>query len=179
MKKLFLLLCLCLTVTACGHSFPKSDMSGYEGFEDPDHVFYDLSVRETYDLMQKGETFAVYFGFAQCPWCVAALPALNEEAKAAGLKIGYVDTRKDPAWQSNIDIDDYDLVVEMFGEYLEYDDNGIRHLYTPHVFFVKDGKTVYEHSGTVEGHVAYERAMSDEEVQLLHGSYRTGFDKMK
>lgn len=178
MKKLLLLLCLCLAC-ACGHSFPKSDMSGYEGFEDQDHVFYDLDVRDVYDLMNKGETFAVYFGFEQCPWCVAALPVLNEEAKAAGMKTGYVDTRKHPSWQSNIDIDDYDLFVEMFGEYLDYDDNGIKHLYTPHVFFVKDGKTVYEHNGTVEDHVAYERPMSAEELSLLHEYYRTGFEKMK
>jgi hypothetical protein len=31
----------------------------------------------------------------------------------------------------------------------------------------------------VEGHVAYERAMSEEEEALLHEFYRTGFEKMK
>lgn len=180
MKKLVVFLFCCgLLLSGCAGQYTKSDMSGYEGFDDKDHVFVDMSVRDVYEQMNQGKSFAVYFGFAKCPWCISALPVLNEEAKAAGVKVGYVDTRKDPSWQSNLDLTDYDLFLEMFGEYLDYDDNGILHLYTPHVFFVKDGKTVYEHSNTVEGHVAYERPLSAEEEQQLHEYYRTGFDLMK
>jgi len=180
MKKILsLLFCfLILSVNACA-SQNKSDMSGYEGFDDKDHVFYDMSVKDVSDAMERKETFAVYFGFSKCPWCIAALPYLNEEAKAAGVKVGYVDTRKDPSWSSNIDIDDYDLFVEKFSDYLEYDDNGIKHLYTPHVFFVKNGETVFEHNGTVEGHDATERSLSQEEVQQLKDIYREGFEAMK
>lgn len=180
MRKAFLLLaCLCLLAGACAAGPLRSDMSAYEGFSDEDHVFYDADVRQLYEKMKEGGSFAVYFGFAKCPWCVAALPILNEEAKAAEVRVAYVDTRKDPSWSSNIDMDDYDLFLQMFGEYLDYDDNGIKHLYTPHVFFVKDGQTVFEHANTVEGHTAYERAMNEEEEALLHTYYRTGFEKMK
>ncbi|MDO4415100.1 MAG: hypothetical protein Q4C20_08470 [Erysipelotrichaceae bacterium] len=180
MKRLLVFLMLmCMGLCACSESYDKSDMSGYEGFEDTDHVFVDLEVKDVYERMNRKETFAVYFGFAKCPWCIAALPVLNEEAKAAGVRVGYVDTRKDPSWESNLDLADYDLFLEMFGEYLDYDDDGIKHLYTPHVFFIKDGTVVYEHRDTVEGHVAYERAMSEEEEALLHEFYRTGFEKMK
>lgn len=180
MKKLvILLLGMGMILCGCAHAYPKSDMSGYEGFTDTDHVFVDMSVKDVKEQMDQGKSFAVYFGFAKCPWCIAALPILNEEAKAAGMKVGYVDTRKDPSWQSNLDIDDYDLFTEMFGEYLDYDDDGILHLYTPHVFFIKEGKVVYEHRNTVEGHVAYERQMSEEETSLLHEFYRKGFEMLK
>jgi hypothetical protein len=95
------------------------------------------------------------------------------------MKVGYVDTRRDPSWSSNIDIDDYDLFVEKFSDYLDYDDNGIKHLYTPHVFFIKNGETVFEHSGTVEGHAAHERSMEEAEIQQLKEIYRQGFEAMK
>ena len=45
---------------------------------------------------------------------------------------------------------DYDVVVNLFGQYLQYDDNGKKHLYTPHVFFIKDGDVVYEVEGVNE-----------------------------
>jgi hypothetical protein len=38
---------------------------------------------------------------------------------------------------------------------------------------------VYEHRNTVEGHVAYERQMSEEETSLLHEFYRKGFEMLK
>ena len=179
MRKLLTALAALCFLAGCGSSSVKSDMSGYEGFEDTEHVFYDMSVKDAAEAMDEGKTFAVYFGFAKCPWCIAVLPILNETAKEAGLTVGYVDTRKDPSWQSNIDIDDYDLFTERFGEYLDYDDNGILHLYTPHVFFIRDGKTVFEHSGSLEGHIAYEREMSQEEKEELREIYRQGFQAMK
>lgn len=177
MKKLLLiLLSVFLPLFSACATQAKSDMSGYEGFADENHVFYDMSVREAAEQMEKGKTFVIYFGFAKCPWCIDAVPVLNEEAKKAGMKVAYADTRRDPSWQSNLDLEDYDLLVEILGDYFEYDDNGIKHLYTPHVFFIKDGKVVSEHSGTVEGHVAYEREMTPQELEELREAYRKGFE---
>ena len=180
-KKLVLLVLCALFVVGCssGASTHKSDMSGYEGFDDENHVFVDATMKEINDMINKGETFTVYFGFKDCPWCIAALPYLNEIAKEYNQPIYYVDTRKDPSWESNIDIDDYDLFVEQFGEYVPYDDDGIKHLYTPHVFFVKKGKVVYDHDSTVEDHVAYEREMTAEEVETLKAYYKEGFESLK
>ena len=49
-----------------------------------------------------------------------------------------------------MDMKDYDVVVNLFGQYLQYDDDGKKHLYTPHVFFIKDGDVVYEVEGLNE-----------------------------
>ncbi len=177
MKKLFILL-LAFVLLACG-SNQLADMHEYEGFDDQNHVFIETSMKEVDQKIGKNETFAVYFGFAKCPWCIEAVPILNEVAKENDASVYYVNTRKDASWQSNIDIDDYDLFVKDFGEYVPYDENGIKHLYTPHVFFIKDGKVVYEHSYTVEDHDATQREMTEEEKAILKEYYTEGFQNLE
>ena len=146
------------------------------GMPEEDQVFDEMTVRDVADAIDRKETFAVYFGFEACPWCAEAEPVLKEEALKADMRVGYVDTRKDPSWKSNTDLADYDLVLRYFGEYLSYDNDGVKHLYTPHVFFVRDGKTVSEHEGTCENHNAAERKMNDSERSELAEVYRHGFE---
>ncbi len=176
MKKLLGIFLSCLLLTGCGGSEQvKSDMSHYEGFTDTNHVFYDMEVKDIKQAIDQKETVVVYFGFSSCPWCVEALPILNDVAKEYSQSIGYIDTRKDASWQSNLDITDYDVVVEYLGDYLEYDDNGIKHLYTPMLFFIKDGEVVASHQGTVEDHDAHERQMTEEEQEQLKETYQNAF----
>ena len=149
-------------------SGPKSDMARYSNFADQEeHIFYDLTVKEMAQAMDEKRTFAVYFGYDSCEWCLDAVPVINEAAKQSGQTVGYVDTRANPAWEKNTDIDDYDLLVEKVGEYLEFDDKGVRHLYVPTLFFIKEGKVVQFHEGTLEGHNARNRAMTPEEREEL------------
>ena len=184
MKKTVMCILAALTFAGCT-STPvkdepaKSDMSGYATLEDDNHVFYDLSVKQMAEKMDEKETFTVYFGFDHCAWCLEAVPFLNATAKNYDMQVGYINTRADEKWQSNLDIDDYDIVVEKLGEYLEYDNDGIRHLYTPHVFFIKDGKVVSDHSGSIEGHNAKEESLSEEEKKQLKEIYEEGFEALK
>lgn len=157
----------------------KSDFSGYETMKNVEHVFYDLTVQEMAQKMDEGDTFTVYFGFDRCAWCLEAVPILNACAIEMNQEVGYINTRLNPEWTSNLYIDDYDIVVEKLGECLEYDNDGIRHLYTPHVFFIKDGKVVYDHEGTVDGHNAKETELSEDEKQEVYDMYREGFEALK
>ncbi len=163
MIKKLILVCM-LLLCGCTSTTQKSDMSGYEGFDDANHVFYDLTVNEMISKMNASDTFIVYFGFSECPYCIQAMPILNTVAKECHQTVGYINTRKDSRWQSNTDIDDYDKVVDVFGEYLEYDDEGKKHLYTPHVFFIKEGNVVYQYEG-----------VSD----TLSDIYQEGFESVK
>lgn len=156
-----------------------SDMSGYATLTDTDHVFYDMSVKQMAQAMDDGETFVVYFGFETCSWCLEAVPLLNETAKQYDTQVGYINTRANEEWTSNLDIDDYDLVVEKLGDHLEYDNDGIKHLYTPHVFFIKEGKVVFDHEGTIEGHNAKEESLSEEEKDTVRDYYKEGFEALK
>ena len=154
---------------------PKSDMSAYEYLYDEDHVYYDLTVKEMVEAMEEGNTFVVLFGYAECEWCVEAVPVLNDIAKEFEFQVAYIDTRKDPSWKKNTDLLDYDLLVKTVGEYLEFDSDGIRHLYTPTLFVIKDGAVVATHEGTVEGHNARNRPMKEEEMEELRTIYRELF----
>ncbi len=147
MIKKIIVVCMVLLCGCTKTTTHKSDMSGYEGFTDENHVFYDMTVKDMISKMNQKDTFVVYFGFSECPYCIQAMPILNTVAKENNQTIGYINTRKDSSWESNTDIDDYDEVVDIFGEYLEYDDEGKKHLYTPHVFFIKEGNVVYQFEG--------------------------------
>lgn len=164
MIKKIIVVCMVLLCGCTSSSTHKSDMSGYEGFTDENHVFYDMTVKDMISKMNDQDTFIVYFGFSECPYCIQAMPILNTVSKENNQTVGYINTRKDSSWESNMDIDDYDEVVDVFGEYLEYDDEGKKHLYTPHVFFIKDGNVVYQYEG-----------VSD----TLSDIYQEGFDSLK
>ncbi|MBO5564247.1 MAG: hypothetical protein J5935_01385 [Lachnospiraceae bacterium] len=158
--------------------FPKADMSGYAGLADYDKetVFVDMTVKDVLELMDRGETFAVLTSFPDCPWCNATIRYVNDAALEAGVKVGSLNTRKDPSWQSNLDITDYDLFAEYFGECLEYDNNGIRHLYVPHIFYIKDGEIVYDHQGALpamgdDPHLP----LTEEQKEELREIFRAGF----
>lgn len=157
----------------------RADMSGYQYLEDPEPAFYEMTVTDIKEQMDQGESFAVYFGFAECPWCNEAVPVLNEAAKEAGMTVGYVDTRKDASWKSNTDIDGYDLFKEIAKDYLKEDENGEPHLYAPTVIFFKDGKIVKYHEALIEGYTPSEGRMSEEQQKELLEIYLDGFSLMK
>lgn len=155
------------------NGFPMSDMSGYPAFEgyEGEFAFYDLTVADIARLMEDGESFAFIAAFSSCPWCNLCIAQLNEAALAEGVQVGYLNTRLNPEWTSNLDIDDYDTFVELFGDYLREDDDGILHLYTPHVFVVVDGQVVAERSGSVEG-ADPSTGLTDEQAEQLVAEYR-------
>lgn len=179
MRKILIITLTVVIAFTIGCTNKTADMSDYEGFEDKNHVYQESEMLEVAEKIDKGETFVVYFGFSKCPWCIEVVPFLNEVAKENKASVLYVNTRKNSKWKSNIDIDNYELFVEKFGDYVPLDDDGIKHLYTPHVFFIKDGKVTYEHAYTVEGHDAHERKMTDEEVSEVKAYYQEGFKKIK
>ena len=157
---------------------PRSDMSGYEGITEDNNVFYDLTVREMADYMEQNRVFAVYLGFKDCSWCQEAVPLISRAASEAGMEVGYIDTRKDPSWNKNTDITDYDLLIEKLGEYIEFDTEGTRHLYTPDLYIIQNGKVVAHHEGTTPNHNADVRKMSQDESNVLLELYRTMFNDM-
>lgn len=142
-----------------------ADMSGYASYdENTEYNFVSSNVAEVLSKMNHGDTFTAYFGFSDCPWCVCEMPLLNEAAADNGQEVLYVDTRANPEWKSNSDIDGFqDLVNSSIGQLLEIDEDGSRRLYVPLVLFVKDGTITAYHQGTLEGHNAHENPVLTEE----------------
>ncbi len=193
MKKIFLslliitLLCSCTNkqdtgnVSGCDIAVScneEADMSSYEFYiEGEEYVFLKSNVKGMLKKMDDHETFVVYFGFARCPWCRDMMPILNDAAKEAGYPVSYIDTREKEEWKSNIDIDDYDLLAERLKEYLQEDENGIPHLYTPFLVFIKDGDVVKTVSAP--NYDAHEERIPDNEKEALYSELLSSFELLK
>ena len=155
-RAIALIAAIMILVAACGEAEKCSyddkkaaDLSGYKSIEDIRLV--DTTVKEIEKMMKDGETFAFIASFADCPFCNQLMPYFNEAAKRAGRRVGHLDTRKDPKWKNNMDIDDYDTFVKLFGKYLDKEEDGKEHLYTPMIFFIKNGEIVAYHKNVIEG----------------------------
>ena len=130
-----------------------ADLSGYKSMRDytGENMLVETTVAEAEENIKSGKSFVLFMSYADCPYCNRLIPYLNEAAVEQGVYIGYIDTRKDPSWQSNMDIDDYDVFVKRFDKYLEDDEDGKKHLYTPDTYFIKNGKVVARHDGVTPG----------------------------
>ncbi len=60
-----------------------------------DNPFIYKEPKDIVDSINNKETFLVYFGFADCPWCRSVVPTLIEIAKERNIKkIYYVDIKE-------------------------------------------------------------------------------------
>lgn len=105
------------------------------------------SVADVIAEAEEGDSFIALFAFAGCPYCNAAMPAIAEALEGPDADVVYVDTRSNPEWKSNLDIDGYDDLVDLVGDRLPLDDDGREHLYVPHLFFFKAGDLVADVPG--------------------------------
>ena len=168
-------------LSACGT--PKvgsiADMSGYEELDEKNtQVFIVSDVNDFLNRLDAGETFAAYFGFVDCPWCNDAISILNAEAESAGQKVYYINTRPNSKVSKNSEIPDYDLLVSRVGEHFGHNDEGESYLFVPFVFFVKEGKIVLTHQGTVSEYEPSIMEMTEKQVEEVRDIYRKGFEMM-
>lgn len=166
----------CSVLAPCGDE--KADMSVYENFMDSDHVFLETTFDEAVEAIENDQTFALYIGFSTCPWCLEAMPILNEVAKEFEASVSYINTRPDHTRESELRVlenEDYAAFREVVLEVLSENDEGEKHLYVPFVFFFKDGELIAYHEDTFPEHDAHERTMTEEEIERLTAIYRDGF----
>jgi hypothetical protein len=123
------------------------------------------SEKEILSLLENG-TGIIYFGFPKCPWCRNLVPVLTEAAENENLdKIYYLnnlDSRDIKKLDNGKIITEQegtknyfkivDKLKEHLGEYEGLEDDSIKRLYFPTVVFVKEGKIIYVHIGTLDNH---------------------------
>lgn len=152
----------------------SADMSGYKDFRETKNQFVDSDMQEALSVFQKKESAILYFGYPSCPWCVEALPVMNEVAKADKQHILYIRTRDDKKELLYTPKQKLEM-ISYTKQFMEKDDQGEYQLYVPFVVVVKDGKAVSGHIGTVDGHDAHERKMTEKETQELKKIYEDMF----
>ncbi len=177
----------CLLLMGCGSdnryrgvintidlNYEIADMSGYEGFTDTDHVFRQITMHESLRLFDEGGSALVYFGYTHCPWCIEAVPIMNEAAKASDLPIYYVDATD----KSGQEEGDLDKIKEHTAQYLSKDSEGELKFYVPVVFVIRNGETVDAHISTLGSHDAYSRDLTESEKKEVYEIYMKMFERL-
>lgn len=133
--------------------------------------------KEIIKILEHG-TGAVYLGFPECPWCQAYVPMLNEVADMEGLeKIYYLNILEDRKNNTK----DYQKIVELLKDYLQYDDEGNPKIYVPAVIFVVKGEIVGfndETSYDTKGLEKPEEYWTDSEISDLKQKLSEGMSRV-
>jgi len=130
---------------------------------DKDNPVKYLQDSEVDDFLNEG-TGIIYFGFPECPWCRNLVPVLLDALKEKDINdIYYVnvkDIRDEKVLEDgkvvtkNEGTKNYSKFLEKFNDYLPVysglNDDSIKRMYVPTVFFLKNGEVVGYHFNTVE-----------------------------
>ena len=185
MKKLLILFCA-LILSACTPAVPTpspaSTACAVGGDKDCSRTdkadqYIEIMASDTFEAMslsdlnkaiENKETFVVYIGFKNCPWCQDAVAYLKEIADANNIKVKYVNVRTEgdtKEFDQRVDTNaDYVKLQETFKDILSDDSKKI---YVPLVVTIKDGAIVNHHYGTLDEHDATERDLNEDEIKQL------------
>lgn len=122
--------------------------------------------KELESLLTSGDK-VIYFGYTTCPWCRNIVSPLVEVINDNNLdKLYYVDVHSVNAKG----------IYDILDEYLEFDNDGNKRLYVPDVYFIKDGKIVYHHLGSVDSYKDAFKGMNNKQLKELKNIYQEGID---
>lgn len=148
---------------------------------------------EIVDMINNKETFVVYFGFNDCPWCRSVISTLIEVSKDEGLeKVYYVDVKEirdtielDSNGNVNTTIkgsDGYYKLLKLLDGVLEdynlFDENknevstGEKRIYAPNVVAIVNGKAEKLESGISD-------KQTDGYMKLTEEIKKETYDKFK
>ena len=134
-----------------------------------------VTLDEVFDIIQN-KTGVIYFGFPGCPWCRNMIPVLFEAAKNNNIDTIYYFYPRNVKKSDN---DEYNKLKEILNEYLSEDENGQKVLYVPDVYFIKDGKIVGHHLGTVDSQEDPTISLTEEEKNELLDIFNELFEKIR
>lgn len=140
-----------------------------------DNVFLYRNADEIIRILKNG-TGVVYLGFPECKWCQKYVTYLNEAAKENGItRIYYFDILDDRSENTS----EYQQIVSLLEEYLEYDEEGNKRVFVPAVIVVDKGKIVgFDDETSLDTHDLDdpEEYWTDEEVNDLMSRLAEMFD---
>lgn len=102
------------------------------------NVFVYRDIDEIIRIMKYG-TGVVYLGFPECSWCKAYVKYLNEVALDVGIdEIYYYNIFEDRKNKT----ENYQRLVALLGDNLQYDNEGNHRIYVPNVSFHVGGEII-------------------------------------
>jgi thiol-disulfide isomerase/thioredoxin len=183
MKKWLSLLLVSLLISGCTttvgsysnkdiEALPLADMSSYTLLLAANHQYRQGDFKLLMEQYDKKTTLVVYLGFPGCPWCQEVVPVLDEVAKKYDVPMLAVTLTRE-SFDEN-----YESFVASFNDYLADDGQGGKQLSVPLVLFIKEGKVLVDHLGSVKTHNAHERLMTKEEKESLTEIYDQAFRRL-
>lgn len=129
------------------------------------------TIEEVIDILQN-KTGVIYFGFPNCPWCRNILPVLLETVDDT---IYYYNPKQIRDNNSS----EYQILKDILNDYLTEDEEGNKKLYVPDVYFVKEGKIVGNHLGSVDSQKDPYQPLTEEQRQEIKEEYQKLFNLLK
>lgn len=122
----------------------------------------------------KGKTGIIYFGYNTCPWCRNIVPILIDTVQDNHIDtLYYVDIHK-------VDLSSIkNELISLLDEYLEENETGEKGIAVPDVYFIKEGKIIGHHLGTVDSYHNPYLGMSPDQKQELTNIYQDFIEEMK
>lgn len=143
-----------------------------------DNVYVFRTIDEITKILENG-TGVVFLGFPECPWCQSYVVYLNEVAKEVGVeKIYYYNILEDRKENTA----EYQKIVSLLSDYLQYDEEGNKRVYVPAVIFVKNGEIVGfddETSLDTKGFDTPEEYWTEDEVDDLKSRLKDAMENVK
>ena len=119
-----------------------------------ENPFVYRDAEEVIKILEHG-TGVVFLGFPECQWCQAYVKYVAEVARDKGMDTIYyyniaADRRDNTA--------EYQKIVEILDEHLQYDDEGNRRIYVPNITFVIEGEIIGNDWESSKDTLGYENA---------------------
>ena len=144
------------------------------GLPSNQEVFVESRMSRIMDKIDHGDSFVVYVGHDECPFCTHAVPVLYQTAQEMEATIEYVNLLDDYSWRTEDQTESYDRFVELVGDNMRTDENGDMQFYIPFVVYVRNGTIADAHVSTVDSDDA-EAEFTDEQKGELKQIYYSGF----
>lgn len=158
-----------------------------------DNLVEYISLDKIKSIFENKESAIIYFGFESCPWCRNIVPVLIETCKSNNISNIYYMNIKDMRDKKVLDengkiitqfegTDEYKNLLELFKADIDvYDglnDDTIKRIYAPTVYFIKNGEIVKKHVGSVSSQENPKIALTDEQKNELEKIYKDGITKI-
>ena len=205
---LSLLLVLCVSVNNKANKFDNikfkteyESLNGKKNKNNKEYVHVEVATKNPFiyasyddvmDILSNG-TGVIYFGFPECPWCRNMVPVLADAAKEMGIDKIYYFNALDMRDIKSLDNDgsiktekegtkEYYKLIKVLGDsigsYEGLNDESIKRLYFPTVVFVKDGKILTSHIGTLDSQTDPYKVLNDKQKNELKEIYMDGINKV-
>lgn len=152
----------------------ESHNNGIEVIIEKDDMIKYSTSKEILDILEKG-TGIIYFGMPTCPWCRNILPILLDISKQYNIHINYLN----PGELNSNQISDYIKIKEILSPYLEYNDEGVKTVYLPDVYFVKEGKVMGHHLGSAPSQDDPYTKLTENQTKELINIYTNYIEQIK